>query len=74
MNVHFVADEANSLGHLDLIGDILAIGRGYGIRLQLYYQDLGQVRPAGRTVPTRPCLPTRRRFSSGSTISPPPSM
>jgi type IV secretion system protein VirD4 len=44
MNVHFVGDEANSLGHLELIGDVLAIGRGYGIRLQLYYQDLGQVR------------------------------
>ena len=45
MNVHVgVASEASSLGRMEQISDVLAIGRGYGIRLQLYYQDLGQIR------------------------------
>ena len=42
--VHFLCDEASSLGHMEQISDVLAIGRGYGIRMQLYYQDLGQIR------------------------------
>jgi type IV secretion system protein VirD4 len=42
--VNFICDEANSLGKMDQISDILAIGRGYGIRLQLYYQDCGQLK------------------------------
>ena len=42
--VHFVMDEANSLSRMDQLSDILTIGRGYGIRMQLYYQDLGQIR------------------------------
>ena len=44
MNVHFLCDEANSLGRMEQISDVLAIGRGYGVRMQLYYQDLGQIR------------------------------
>ncbi len=44
MNVHILCDEASSLGRMEQISDVLAIGRGYGIRLQLYYQDLGQIR------------------------------
>ena len=42
--VHFVCDEANSLGKMDQISDVLTIGRGYGIRMQLYYQDCGQLK------------------------------
>ena len=42
--VHFVCDEANSLGRMEQIADALTIGRGYGIRMQLYYQDWGQLR------------------------------
>ena len=42
--VHFICDEANSLGKMDQISDVLSIGRGYGIRLQLYYQDCGQLK------------------------------
>ena len=44
MTVHYLCDEANSLGRMEQISDVLAIGRGYGVRLQLYYQDLGQIR------------------------------
>jgi type IV secretion system protein VirD4 len=44
MSVHFLCDEASSLGRMEQISDVLAIGRGYGIRMQLYYHDLGQLR------------------------------
>jgi type IV secretion system protein VirD4 len=44
MNIHFLCDEASSLGRMEQISDVLAIGRGYGIRMQLYYQDLGQIK------------------------------
>ena len=44
MSVNFICDEASSLGRMEQICDVLAIGRGYGIRMQLYYQDLGQIR------------------------------
>jgi len=44
MSVNFLCDEASSLGRLEPISDVLAIGRGFGIKLQLYYQDLGQLR------------------------------
>jgi type IV secretion system protein VirD4 len=42
--VRFVIDEAASLGPLDQISDMIAIGRGYGIRLLLCYQALGQLK------------------------------
>ena len=42
--VHFILDEAASLGQMDQISEILATGRGYGIRLQFYYQSLGQLK------------------------------
>jgi type IV secretion system protein VirD4 len=44
MNVHFVIDEAGSLGHIQAVENMLAIGRGYGVRLQFYYQDIGQLK------------------------------
>ncbi len=42
--VHFVLDEAASLGHLECLDDAVDKLRGYGVRLQLYYQSLGQLR------------------------------
>jgi type IV secretion system protein VirD4 len=41
--VHFVLDEAASLGHMDALDDAVDKFRGYGVRLQLYYQSLGQL-------------------------------
>ena len=42
--VHFICDEANLLGKMNQIADALTIGRGFGIRMQLYYQDCGQLK------------------------------
>lgn len=42
--VHFVIDEAASLGHMEAIDDALDKYRGYGIRLQLFYQSVGQLK------------------------------
>ena len=42
--VQFVVDEAASLGQFKPIADMIAIGRGYGIRLVLIYQSLGQLK------------------------------
>ncbi len=43
--VHFVCDEAgSSLGKMDQLSTALTVGRSAGIRLQLYYQDLGQLK------------------------------
>lgn len=43
-NIHFVLDEAASLGHLEIIEDAVDKFRGYGIRLQFYYQSIGQLK------------------------------
>ena len=42
--VHFILDESASLGHLDAIDDAVDKYRGYGIRLQFYYQSMGQLK------------------------------
>ncbi len=42
--IHFILDEAASLGHMDQLSDALALGRGYGLRMQWYYQDCGQLK------------------------------
>jgi len=42
--VHFVLDEAASLGHMDAIDDAVDKYRGYGIRLQFYFQSLSQLK------------------------------
>src|SRR5581483_9253458 len=39
---HFVLDEAASLGHLEALDDALDKYRGYGVRLQYYWQSMGQ--------------------------------
>lgn len=42
--IHFVCDEAgSSLGKMEQLSTALTVGRSAGIRLQLYYQDLGQL-------------------------------
>ena len=43
--IHFICDEAgSSLGKMDQLSKALTVGRSAGIRLQLYYQDLGQLK------------------------------
>ena len=42
--VHFVLDEAATLSHMDAIDDAVDKYRGYGVRLQFYYQSIGQLR------------------------------
>lgn len=42
--VHFVLDEAASLGRMDCLDDAVDKYRGYGVRLQFYYQSMGQLR------------------------------
>ncbi len=44
--VHFICDEASLLGKMNQISDALTIGRSFGIRMQLYYQDCGQLKKA----------------------------
>jgi type IV secretion system protein VirD4 len=42
--VHFVLDEAASLGHMEAIDDAVDKYRGYGVRLQFYFQSVGQLK------------------------------
>lgn len=42
--VHFLLDEAASLGHMDAIDDAVDKYRGYGVRLTFIYQSIGQLR------------------------------
>ena len=42
--VHFVLDEAASLGHMEAMDDAVDKYRGYGLRLIFYYQSLGQLK------------------------------
>jgi type IV secretion system protein VirD4 len=44
-NVHFILDEAASLGaNMSCIDDAIDKYRGYGVRLQLYLQSMGQLK------------------------------
>lgn len=42
--VHFVLDEAASLGHLEALDDAVDKYRGYGVRLIFMWQSLGQLK------------------------------
>ena len=42
--VHFLLDEAASLGHLEAVDDAVDKYRGYGVRFQFFYQSLGQLK------------------------------
>jgi type IV secretion system protein VirD4 len=42
-NVHCIIDEAGGLGRMECLKDVLNVGRGFGLKLQLYYQDTGQL-------------------------------
>jgi type IV secretion system protein VirD4 len=51
--VRFVLDEASALGHLEIVDDAIDKYRGYGVRLQFYYQSLAQLKkcfPDGQDV------------------------
>jgi type IV secretion system protein VirD4 len=39
--VHFVLDEASSLGQMEQLDDAVDKYRGYGVRLMFFYQSLG---------------------------------
>lgn len=41
--VHFVIDDAHQIGHIPPAEKILTVGRGMGLRLQLYFQNAGQL-------------------------------
>ena len=43
-NVSFVLDEAASLGRMDALEDAVDKYRGYGVRLQFYFQSVSQLR------------------------------
>ena len=42
--VHILIDEAASLGKIEAVEDALNVGRGYGLRISLVYQSLGQLK------------------------------
>ena len=42
--VHFVLDEAATLGHMEALDDAVDKYRGYGVRLQFYFQSVSQLR------------------------------
>jgi type IV secretion system protein VirD4 len=42
--VHFVLDEAASLGHMEALDDAVDKYRAYAIRLQFYFQSVGQLK------------------------------
>ena len=42
--VHLILDEAAELGHMDAIDTAIGLGRGYGLRIQFYYQSVGQLK------------------------------
>lgn len=42
--VHFICDEAASLGSLDVMEDAVDKYRGFGVRLQFYFQSIGQLK------------------------------
>jgi len=42
--VHYVLDEAASLGHMEALDDAVDKYRGYGIRLQFYFQSISQLK------------------------------
>jgi type IV secretion system protein VirD4 len=42
--VNFILDEAASLGHMEMLDDAVDKYRGYGVRLVLFYQSLGQLK------------------------------
>lgn len=45
---HFVLDEAASLGQMEILEDAVDKFRGYGVRMQFYYQSVGQLKKCWR--------------------------
>ena len=42
--MHFILDEAATLGHMEAMDHAVDVYRGYGVRLHFYYQSLGQLK------------------------------
>jgi type IV secretion system protein VirD4 len=42
--VHFILDEAASLGHMEALDDAVDKFRAYSVRLQFYFQSMGQLK------------------------------
>jgi type IV secretion system protein VirD4 len=40
---HVILDEAAVLGNLEVLDDAVGLSRGFGLRLQFYFQSLGQI-------------------------------
>jgi type IV secretion system protein VirD4 len=64
--VHFVLDEAASLGHMSVIDDAVDKYRAYGVRLQ-FFSQLANSRSASPTARSKRCLATAARSISGLT-------
>ena len=45
---HFVLDEAASLGQMEVLEDAVDKFRGYGVRMQFFYQAMGQLKQCWR--------------------------
>ena len=68
--VHLLVDEAASLGKMEAVEDALNVGRGYGLRIMLVYQSLGQLKSSWPNGNEQTVLEEPRTFFSGSTITP----
>ena len=42
-NVLFLLDESADIGHIQVLEDMVTLGRGYGIRLWFFFQSVGQL-------------------------------
>ena len=60
--VHFILDEAASLGHMEALDDAVDKYRGYGVRLQFYFQS---PRPAQSQLPERAGSDAARQHDAG---------
>ena len=60
--VHFILDEAASLGHMESLDDAVDKFRGYGVRLQFYYQSFGQLK---KSLPERAGSDPARQHDAG---------
>ena len=63
--VHFILDEAASLGRMDILDQAVDKYRGFGVRLQFYCQSFGQLYQCWPDGATRRSSPTPPRCSSG---------
>jgi|SRR5579884_188083 len=72
--VHCLIDEAGSIGRMECLKDVLNVGRGFGLHMQLYYQDIGQLNscwdnPQGVLANTTKILFSTQNFETAEIIS-----